>query len=266
MTNPGTDQPVPKHFPPSPMRYIRSSVRIVAFFLLTFGVYTAWFAGNLVIPNKQYWRQIAFRLWSKGFLKISGITVDVIGEIPSPPFFLVSNHLSYTDIPVLRSLVESVFVAKGEIRDWMVAGKVVSDMGMIFIDRNNRRDIPRAGREIIAKLEGGEGVIVFPEGTSSKGEEILRFNSSFFEFAADTGLPIHYSAITYRIDEPGLKASDAVCWWDDTTFLGHLWRFFQTPRTKAVVTFGSEPVAGSDRKALARNLWNKVSERFIPVV
>lgn len=239
---------------------------MITFFAITFGVYSLWFVGSFVIPNKQYWRQVIFRLWSKAYIWLAGITVEVIGEKPRPPFFLVSNHLSYTDIPVLRSEIEAVFVAKGEIQRWLVAGKMIKDMGMIFVDRQNRRDIPRAGSEISAKLEGGEGVIVFPEGTSSKGEEILPFNSSFFEFAASSGLPIHYAALTYRVDTPGTKASDAVCWWGDANFIGHLWLFFQTPRTHAIITFGSEPVASSDRKELAKTLRQKVSEHFIPVV
>ncbi|REJ75722.1 MAG: 1-acyl-sn-glycerol-3-phosphate acyltransferase [Acidobacteria bacterium] len=248
------------------MKYLRATIRIVAFFALSGAVYGCWFLGSFIVPNKQYWRQIAFTIWANGFVRLAGMSVEVIGETPKPPFFLVSNHLSYMDIPVLRSLVDSIFVAKGEIRGWLFAGKIVSDMGMVFIDRQNRRDIPRAGVEIIKKLESGEGVIVFPEGTSTNGEEILPFNSSFFEFAAQTGLPIHYAAITYRVDEPGTKASDAVCWWDDSTFVGHMWKFFQTQRSKAIVTFGSEPVASSDRKELARSLWSKVNEKFIPVV
>lgn len=248
------------------MSYIRASIRITAFFASTLVIYVLWFAGSLIVPNKQYWRQISFTIWSRLFLRISGMSVDVIGDVPRPPFFLVSNHLSYTDIPVLRSLVDAVFVAKGEIRRWIIAGKIVSDMEMIFIDRNNRRDIPRAGAEIIAKLEGGEGVIVFPEGTSTKGEEILRFNSSFFEFAARTDLPIHYAAITYRIEEGDVTASEAVCWWDDTSFIIHLWRFFRVKRSRAIVTFGSEPVSSPDRKELADKLWSKVSERFVPVI
>ena len=78
---------------------------------------------------------------------------------------------------------------------------MVRDMGNIFIDRRNRRDIPRAGEEIIQKLSEGEGVIVFPEGTSTKGEDILPFNSSFFEFAARTDLPVSYVSISYRTPE-----------------------------------------------------------------
>lgn len=248
------------------MRYFRAAFRITAFFAATIFFYSLWFAGSLVIPNKPYWRQIIFRLWSRFFVRLSGMKLDVIGDVPKPPFFLVSNHLSYTDIPVLRSVAEGVFVAKGEIKGWFAAGKMIGDMGMIYIDRANRRDIPRAGREIIEKLKGGEGVIVFPEGTSSKGEEILRFNSSFFEFAAKTDFPTHYVAISYRVDEPGTTASESICWWDDTGFLAHLWRFFQLRSSTAVICFGSETVASHDRKALAQSLWEKVSESFIPVI
>ena len=40
------------------------------------------------------------------------------------------------------------------------------------------------------RLDEGEGVMIFPEGTSTKGEEVLPFNSSFMEFAARTDLPV----------------------------------------------------------------------------
>lgn len=248
------------------MRYIRAAFRITAFFVATFALYSAWFAGSFIIPNKPYWRQIIFRTWSRFFVRLSGMKIDVIGDVPKPPFFLVSNHLSYADIPVLRSVADGVFVAKGELKGWFAAGRMIGDMGMIFIDRNNRRDIPRAGREIIEKLRGGEGVMVFPEGTSSKGEEILHFNSSFFEFAAKTDFPIHFASISYRVDEQRTTASESICWWDDTGFLAHLWRFFQLKNSTAVVTFGAETVSSPDRKVLARSLWEKVSERFIPVI
>lgn len=55
------------------------------------------------------------------------------------------------------------FVAKKEVESWFLAGRICRDMGTIFIDRSNRRDIPRAGEKIIERLEHGEGVIVFPK-------------------------------------------------------------------------------------------------------
>ena len=248
------------------MKHFRATFRIFAFFSASLLLYSLWFAGNLVIPNKPYWRQVIFTLWARFYVRLSGLKIDVIGEKPKAPFFLVSNHLSYTDIPVLRSLVDAVFVAKGEIEGWFLAGRMVGDMENIFINRTNRRDIPRAGNDILRKLEDGEGVIVFPEGTSTKGEEILKFNSSFFEFAARTDLPIHYASITYRVGDPGTSASESVCWWDDTGFLAHMYRFFGLKDATAIVTFGAEPVSSPDRKELAERLWSKVNEHFVPVI
>ena len=248
------------------MKYIAATFKFAVFFLATFGLYGFWFVGNLIIPNKQYWRQIVFRMWSRFFVWLSGMKVEVIGDRPQPPFFLVSNHLSYTDIPLLRAVLECVFVAKSDIQGWFAGGRFVRDMANIFVDRNNRRDIPRAGSRIIERLGEGEGVVVFPEGTSTKGDEVLPFNSSFFEFAAQTDLPVHYASISYRIDEPGLNASDYVCWWDDTSFVEHLFRLFTLSSFTAIITFGCEPVVSPDRKLIARELWQKVSEKFVPVI
>jgi 1-acyl-sn-glycerol-3-phosphate acyltransferase len=185
---------------------------------------------------------------------------------PRSPFFLVSNHLSYTDVPALRSVLEGVFVAKGEMESWFLAGRIVKDMGTIFINRQNRRDIPRAGAKIIERLENGEGVIVFPEGTSTKGETVLPFNSSFLEFAAQRDLPVSYASITYKTPNDSPKAVDTICWWDEKTFGEHLWELFQVKKFTAVINFGSEPVHNPNRKELAKTLQAKVVENFIPVV
>lgn len=248
------------------MKDIRATFRFVSFVIATFGLYGAWWITSFFIPNKLYWRQLAFELWTRSFVVVSGMKIEVIGEAPKPPFFLVSNHLSYVDIAALRAVARGVFVAKHEIKDWFLAGRIVRDMGIIFIDRKNRRDIPRAGAEIIQRLSDGEGVIVFPEGTSTKGEEILPFNSSFFEFAAKTDLPVSYASISYRTPPGGPTASEVVCWWDDTTFLAHMYRLFKIREFTAVVTFGDEPVLNIDRKKLADELWTKVHERFVPVI
>lgn len=249
------------------MNHLRAAVRFAAFVASTFGFYGIWFVGAFFVPNKPFWRQVIFRSWARTFAKISGMTIEVIGKAPPPPFFLVSNHLSYVDIPALRAVAEGVFVAKGEIENWFMAGKMVGDLGMIFINRQNRRDIPRAGREIIKKLSEGEGVIVFPEGTSSKGEEVLPFNSSFLEFAAQTDLPVYYAAISYKTPEGEPSASKSISWWeDDLSLPAHMWRVFQLSRFTAIINFGDEPVQSPNRKELARKLREKVSESFIPVI
>ncbi|MGQ0540725.1 MAG: lysophospholipid acyltransferase family protein [Blastocatellia bacterium] len=248
------------------MKYLRSYFRFLLFLTATLGLYGFWWLSSFFIPNKQYWRQIAFEKWTNSFVYISGMKIEVIGKPPQPPFFLVSNHLGYADIAALRSVAKGVFVAKSDIKDWFLAGRLVRDMGNIFIDRHNRRDIPRAGAEIIETLEKGEGVIVFPEGTSTKGEAVLPFNSSFLEFAARTDLPVSYASVSYRTPEGERPASEMVCWWDDISFLGHLFRLFEMREFTAVLNFGDEAVINTDRKMLATELHKKVSERFIPVI
>jgi len=248
------------------MKYIRAVFRFALFIGSTLGLYSIWFIGAFFIPNKQMWRQWALGSWARAFVKISGMRVEVVGAPPRPPFFLVSNHLSYTDIAAIRYVLEGVFVAKGEMESWFLAGRIVTDMGTIFINRQNRRDIPRAGAKIIERLEKGEGVIVFPEGTSTKGETVLPFNSSFLEFAAQKDLPVSYASITYKTPNDSPRAVDTVCWWDEKTFAEHLWQLFQVKKFTAVISFGSEPVHNPNRKELAKTLWTKVNESFIPVV
>ena len=248
------------------MKHIRASLRFVIFIVSTLGVYSFWWITHFFIPNKQFWRQYIFWRWSKNFALISGMKVEVIGTAPKPPFFLVSNHLGYVDIPALRLVTDGVFVAKSDIEDWFVAGPIVRNMGMIFINRKNRRDIPRAGAEIIKKLSEGEGVMLFPEGTSTKGEEILPFNSSFLEFAAKTDLPVSYASISYVTPDGEPPASSRICWWDDISFIDHLFRLFSLKEFTAIISFGEHSIQNANRKDLANELREKVAEKFIPVL
>jgi 1-acyl-sn-glycerol-3-phosphate acyltransferase len=248
------------------MRNIRAAIRFTLFFIATFGLYALWFLAVVFIPNKIYWRQSIFKAWAKAFARIANMKIEIIGTPPKPPFFLVCNHLSYVDIPALRCVADGVFVAKGEIESWFLAGRIVRDMGTIFINRQNKRDIPRAGELIVQRLDDGEGVMVFPEGTSTKGEEVLAFNSSFLEFAARTDLPVSYCSISYYTPDGEMPASEAVSWWDDISFMNHMLRLFSVKGFTAVIAFGEAPIASPDRKKLARELHEKVKEKFIPVL
>ena len=244
------------------MRNLRAAVRLLMFVTSTLGLYAIWYLVDFVVPNKIYWRQVVFGAWTSSFIWISNMKVECVGTPPKPPFFLVTNHLSYTDIAALRSVAKGVFVAKAEVSRWPVAGPIVRDMGTVFIDRSNRRDIPRAGQEILKRLDAGEGVVVFPEGTSTRGEEILPFNSSFLQFAVQAATPVSFAAISYKTPKGEMDAEYAVCLWEDISFFAHLWRLFKVSRYTATISFGDAPIVGADRKELAGQLRDQVAERF----
>ena len=248
------------------MRHLRAAFRFVQLFIATFGVYGVWLALYLFIPNKVYWRQVILGLWAASFVRIAKCEIEIIGTPPRAPFFLVANHLGYFDIPVVRTAVKGVFVAKHDIETWPFVGTMVRNMGTIYVNRERRRDIPRAGGEVIERLSAGEGVIVFPEGTSSKGEGVLPFNSSFLAFAAQTDVPVSYLSISYRTPEGEPPPSDSICWWDDTPFLTHILRLFALRRITAILNFGDEPVVNPDRKQLAAELRDRVSKHFVPMI
>lgn len=247
------------------MKYIRAATRILLFVGSTLGLHSFWFVSHFFVPNKIFWRQWVFGAWTKSFVSISNMKIEVIGTPPKPPFFLVTNHLSYTDIAAIRAVAKGIFVAKADIQGWFLAGRICRDMGTIFINRENRRDIPRAGELIVERLDAGEGVVVFPEGTSTKGETVLPFNSSFLEFAARAEIPVSYASITYRTPPNELAAHLAACWWEDISFFAHLWRLFQVSEYTATITFGEAPVINPDRKELAAELRERVAETFIAV-
>ncbi len=94
----------------------------------------------------------------------------------------------------------------------------------------------------------------------------MPFKSSFLEFAANTNLPVHYASISYQTPSDEPPPSYSVCWWDDTGLGEHLWRFFQLSEVKVIISFGEQPIQNENRKELAKELWQAVSEKFIPVL
>jgi 1-acyl-sn-glycerol-3-phosphate acyltransferase len=204
------------------------------------------------------------QIWSRGVCVLLGIRVTVQGTPPSPPFLLVANHLSYIDIVILASRGEGVFVARGDLSGWPILGRLSRSVDTLYVDRQNRRELPRIGSSMQAILRQGRGVYLFPEGTSTGGETILPFKPALLDLAARNAIPVWYAAISYTTP-PGAAASQAVCWWGDMTFFKHLVNLTRLPGFEARLSFGDAPLQGRDRKALAADLWREVRRRFIPV-
>jgi 1-acyl-sn-glycerol-3-phosphate acyltransferase len=205
------------------------------------------------------------QIWSRGVCALLGIRVTVQGSPPSPPFLLVANHLSYVDIVILASRAEGVFVARGDLSGWPILGRLSRSVDTLYVDRQNRRDLPRIGSSMETMLREGRGVYLFPEGTSTGGETILPFKPAILDLAARNAIPVWHAAISYTTPPGATSASQAVCWWGDMTFFKHLVNLTRLPGFEARLSFGDAPLQSRDRKALAAGLWREVRRRFIPV-
>lgn len=170
------------------------------------------------------------------------------------------------DIAALRSAAECVFVAKADIEDWLMAGTMIGNLGIIYINRKNRRDIPRAGAKVVETMRQGEGVVIFAEATTSNGSRILPFKSSLLEFAAERELPVYYATVSYETPPGETPASEAVCWWrEESEFVPHIFELLKMPGFRGSITFGEAPIVSRNRKELAEKLHESASAQFIPV-
>ena len=251
------------------MRTLRAMSRLAALCAMTAALYAVWVAGA-ALPfvrgrRRVRWRGFVFRSWARAASVLMGMRLGVSGAAPRPPFLLVANHLSYVDIVALAANCECVFVAKKEVASWPVIGRLSSRMGTIFIDRRLHRDIPRALSLVESALEEGAGVVLFAEGTSTRGLRVLPFKSPLLEAAARRGLPVRYASLSYRTPPGEAGADSSVCWWGDMTFPRHFFELLRMRSFRAELTFGDEGIRGGDRKALALKLWTAVSARFVPV-
>ncbi len=192
---------------------------------------------------------------ARRIIRVLACNIEVIGDRPTAGL-LVSNHLSYVDIILLGSISPSVFVSKSEVREWPVFGALTRMAGTIYIRRERRADVVSIGEEIRNRLVNGELVVLFPEGTSSDGRDVLPFKSSLLQPVSESRHPLHISHIQYELSEGSVE--NDVCYWGDMTFFPHLLRFLSRPRTRAQVRFQRINEVPQDRKLLARSLREEI--------
>lgn len=249
-------------------QFVRRGVRILAFACWTLALFLGWALcapGALVSGRLPRWRARVQQLWSRGVCRILGVHVDVLGQPPQRACLLAANHLSYLDVVVLGALVPCAFVAKSEIARWPVLGFLARSFGTLFVERENRRALPGLGQRLRTRLARGETLVLFPEGTSTAGSEVLPFRPALLAPAVALGLPVAYAALHYSTPAAERPAAEVVCWWGDMTFGAHVLGLLRLERIQARVHFGSEALAGPDRKALAVRLRSAVVERLQPL-
>lgn len=191
--------------------------------------------------------------------RVLGFTLRVHGAMATTaPVMYVANHTSYLDIPVLGALIPAAFVAKSEVAQWPFFGPLAKLQQTVFVERK----ITRAGEQsdvLSDKLQKGQSLILFPEGTSSIGLSVLPFKSSLFSIVqGDFPKPVlvqPVSIVCTGLDGMPLTRDlrSLYAWYGDMTLMGHLWNVFKTGRFTVDVIFHAPVSPGDfpDRKLLS---------------
>ncbi len=248
---------------------IKAAIKVIAVTLNTLLIYSVYAVGYLSIKllklNFEPWRNRCLTFWGKTSAWILSVNVKTKGDIPQPPFLLVSNHLSYVDIIILFSVLKTTFVAKLEVASWPVLGLISKTIGIVFIDRSRKKDVKRVNKVISEQINERQGITIFPEGTTSPGASVLRFRAPLLEHAAAECIEVSYCAINYKLMASNEPVFNTVCWWGDASMFDHLFNLAKQKNIKATITFGRAKETISDRKKLAKSLHKKVSAIFEPM-
>jgi len=172
-----------------------------------------------VVPTRA--RAAIFRWWSRRLLHILRVRVRVHGTADTAPqgvtTLVLSNHVSWLDIFVIRSSLDCRFVAKSDIRGWPVVGWLVARQGTVFVQRAKRRDTARVNAALDDALAGGERMVVFAEGSTTDGTEVRPFHASLLQPVVRSegyALPVALRYVTHdgAIDLKAAYAGETSLW------------------------------------------------------
>jgi 1-acyl-sn-glycerol-3-phosphate acyltransferase len=170
--------------------------------------------------------------WLQRFSAIVNLHVSKDGELPDRRAILVSNHISWLDIIVIGQYLPAYFVAKSDIAGWPVIGYLAKQGGTIFIRRGNKQHIRTTAEKMVWLLRQNGNIIAFPEGTTTKGAEVLHFHSSLFQPALLTRSTIQPVALQYL----GTAKEHAPFVGDDA-FVPHLLKMLTLDKIEVQLSF-----------------------------
>lgn len=253
---------------------LRSFVRILIFliylcFFLAFSFMIHAVTKDLKTRRRRFSTHAMY--WARLCCKTFRIRVKVTGDAsPERQGLVVSNHLGFIDILAIASIRPNLFVTSKEMRETPVLGLITEMGGCIYVERRSRSNILKELGEMVDALKDGFRVMLYPEATSTNGEQVLPFKRTLLTAAAHAGVPILPISFNFlEINrEPGFKMKyrDSVCWYGDMAFHTAIWRAFGLHSLTCEVKFLA-PVAtrvDEDRGIVADSLHDMVAANYTP--
>ncbi|WP_432279998.1 lysophospholipid acyltransferase family protein [Nocardia cyriacigeorgica] len=236
------------------------SARVAGRALRLAGLLASYPAAHVLTPaRRREWLQ---REYARGVLRSCGIELRVIDNRgadadgraryaePGAGVLVVAGHIGWSDVVVLAAVQPLSFVARADLIDWPMLGRLAELMRIIPIERERLRALPGVVAQIAERLAAGERVAAFPEGTTWCGRAYGKLRPALFQAAVDTGTPVQPIRLRY-LDAHG-EPCTATGFVGDDTFATSARRILRSRGIVAEVVLEPVQQPGTDRRELAR--------------
>lgn len=246
-------------------RFLLAVFRLLAFFIINVFTLVILKTACLLLKNHKKLRSKAnrfiFKNWSIILIKTLGGKIEVKKWEPKNKTVFISNHVSYLDIIILNAVHPFAFVSKAEVAKWPLLGSLASGVDTIFLDRNNPLAVKNLYKDIDDKIAHDDSVLIFPEGTTSNGQEILDFKKGIFMpilRAKSHNDVLGCLTIRYHLNKKYGHVKDKIAWWGDMGFFSHFLSLLMVPSWKVVVSAKEYKLGESRSSAIVSKETNEV--------
>ncbi len=206
--------------------------------------------------SPQRWQRQAriTQWWHRRLCRILGLELQISGTPEPGAALVVANHISWVDIAVIGASHAVNFVSKREVAHWPVVGTLVARSGTAFIQRGG--DANAVAEQMTTRLQQGQRLVIFPEGTTGDGRSLRPFHPRLFQAAIRAACPVQAVALRY-VEAP--TQAPKFPFIGEDTFAGHLWRITACPHTVVQVSWlPAQASAGLARRTLAETTRNQI--------
>lgn len=170
-----------------------------------------------------------FRVWCKSFVRALGVDLRLHQKNARPlpkQFILIANHPSAFEDIGMPALFNVYSLAKEEVRNWWIVGRISWAAGTLYVQRESRESRRAAADQMVEELAKGKSLAIYPEGGCKGRRLFTSFRYGAFDISKRTGIPILPVFLHY-------EAQETFEWAGPHTLLHKVWHFMSAPNNRA---------------------------------
>jgi 1-acyl-sn-glycerol-3-phosphate acyltransferase len=184
-------------------RLVRTLISLFDLCVITLATYLLSFLPQRWLDVGRWYRRL-FRYWCWVFIRALDVTLHLHQKNLHPlpkQYILIGNHPSAFEDLGMSALFDVLFLAKEEIKQWWILGRISQACGTFYVKRENKDSRQQAAQTLREALAKNINIGIYPEG-GCKGRRIFTpFRYGVFELSMDMKIPIVPVFLHYESQE-----------------------------------------------------------------